>query len=257
MKYFLHDSNSFNDEKITELFCEFGYEGLGLFYTILEKFAAQEKPIKTSVLKSQLKVGKKLERCWNFMESIGIIHSNNGESFNKQLLKFSEKYQIKKQENAERVKQWRENQLLKENVTLSEHVRNTPKVNIIKDNKSKVKESKDETVFECEIFPSFLDFWNLYDKKIDPKSCEKIWAKIPQVEREKIMIQIPLYKHSQPDKKYRKNPSTYLNNKSWNDEIINNNSQNGQSATKNLSQSAIAKGVADIIAQTNPDGTYR
>jgi hypothetical protein len=43
MKYYLHDSNSFNDEKITELFIKFGYEGLGLFYTCLEKFAQQEK----------------------------------------------------------------------------------------------------------------------------------------------------------------------------------------------------------------------
>jgi ribonuclease R len=36
----------------------------------------QEKPIKTSVLKMQLKVGKKLNKCWNFMESIDIISSN-------------------------------------------------------------------------------------------------------------------------------------------------------------------------------------
>jgi len=54
MKYYLHDSNSFSDEKITELYLNFGYEGLGLFYTTLEKLALQEKPIKTNVLKSQL-----------------------------------------------------------------------------------------------------------------------------------------------------------------------------------------------------------
>ena len=63
MKYFLHDSNAFNDEKITELYINFGYEGLGLFYTILEKLAGQEKPVKTLVLKKQLNVGKKLEKC--------------------------------------------------------------------------------------------------------------------------------------------------------------------------------------------------
>ncbi len=54
MKYFLHDTNSFNDEKVTELFIEHGYKGLGLFYTTLEKIAFQEKPIKTVVLKKQL-----------------------------------------------------------------------------------------------------------------------------------------------------------------------------------------------------------
>lgn len=116
----------------------YGYEGLGLFYTALEKFAQQEKPVKTAVLKKQLNIGKKLEKCWSFMEEIGLISSNNGESFNKQLLKFSENYKIKKEKTAERLKQWRENQQVTENETRSELVRNASKVKI-----SKVKESKD------------------------------------------------------------------------------------------------------------------
>ncbi len=138
MKYFLHDTNSFSDEKITELFINFGYEGLGLFYTALEKIAFQEKPVKTNVLKSQLKVGKKLEKCWKFMETLGILSSNNGETFNKQLLNFSEKYNIKKEKNKEKILQWRENQRIKENVTSYKPVRNAPKVNKSKVNKSKV-----------------------------------------------------------------------------------------------------------------------
>jgi hypothetical protein len=55
MKYYLHDSNAFNDEKITELFINFGYEGLGLFYTILEKLSLQEKPVKTIGIKNTIK----------------------------------------------------------------------------------------------------------------------------------------------------------------------------------------------------------
>ena len=31
---------------------------------------------------------------------------------------------------------------------------------------------------------------------------------------------IPKYKIQQPEKRFRKNPDTYINNKSWNDEII-------------------------------------
>lgn len=141
MKYFLHDTNAFQDEKISELFMEFGYEGLGLFYTILEKLALQEKPVKTTVLKRQLFVGKKLEKCWEFMESLGIISSNNGETFNKQLLNYAENFKIKKEKNKKRISEWRENQEVTENVTryndVTERVRNTPKVN-----RSKVKESK-------------------------------------------------------------------------------------------------------------------
>lgn len=137
MKYFLHDTNALDDEKVTELFMNFGYEGVGLFYCILEKIAKQEKPIKTLVLKKQLSVGKKLDKCWCFMESLGLIHSSNDETFNKQLLNFSEKYKIKKENNAKRISEWREKQTVTENVTRNESVRNTAKVK-----ESKVKESK-------------------------------------------------------------------------------------------------------------------
>lgn len=162
MKYYLHDSNSFSDEKITELYLNFGYEGLGLFYTALEKLALQEKPIKTNVLKSQLNVGKKLEKCWNFMESLGILSSNNGETFSKQLLNFSEKYQIKKEKNKEKIKQWRENQIVKENVTSYEPPCNPPKVNISKVKESKVKESK--LLEQANIFLSLIEYENLVNE---------------------------------------------------------------------------------------------
>ena len=68
---------------------------------------------------------------------------------------------------------------------------------------------------------SFDDFWNLYDKKVgDKEKIKTKWAKLKDSEREAIMNHLPLYKKSQPNKKYRKDPVTYLNNKSWNDEII-------------------------------------
>lgn len=137
MKYFLHDTSSFDDEKITELYLNFGYEGLGLFYTTLEKLGKQEKPVKTDVLKAQLRIGKKLNKCWNFMEEIGLLSSNNGDTFNKQLLNFSEKYQIKKEKTREKVLQWRKKQDDKENVTSYKPISNSRKVKL-----SKVKESK-------------------------------------------------------------------------------------------------------------------
>lgn len=149
MKYFLHDSNAFNDEKIHQLYLKFGYEGLGLFYTILEKLALQEKPINTEILKSQLNIGKKLSKCWTFLENIELISSSNGQTFNKQLLNYSKKYQIKKQRNADKISQWRENQKTTENVTndvtsyetVTKQVRNDDKVKLSKVNEDKVNEN--------------------------------------------------------------------------------------------------------------------
>jgi len=209
MKYYLHDSSSFNDEKITELYLEFGYEGLGLFYTILEKLALQEKPIKTKVLKHQLNVGKKLEKCWSFMEEIDLISSNNGETFNKQLLNFSQKYQVSKEKNAKRIAEWRENQQLSENVTRYEHVSNTPKVNKTKVNESKLNNTED-----------FEFFWETYNKKVDRVKCEKVWNKLTLDEINKITLSVQKYVDANPDSQFRKNPLTYLNGKCFNDEIV-------------------------------------
>ena len=216
MKYYLHDSNSFNDEKITELFISFGYEGLGLFYTILEKLAAQEKPIKTTVLKTQLKVGKKLEKCWEFMESIELISSNNGETFNNNLLNFSGKYKIKKEKTRERVSQWRERQELKKDVTCYESVCNTDKVN-----KSKVKEIKETIENSNNTIFSFDEFWETYNKKTGKANCERIYARLKDKDYAKIKETLPIYLDSVKEKdiKYQMNPQTYLNGRYWEDEI--------------------------------------
>lgn len=160
MKYYLHDSNSFNDERITELYINFGFEGLGLFYTMLEKFAQQEKPIKTQVLKKQLNIGKRLEKCWKFIEEIGLIQSSNGETFNERILNFAGKYRIKNQKNAERVSQWRENQSIGNNVTHYENVRNEDKLKESKVKESKGKESKvkEQRVLSF-ISPEWAELW--------------------------------------------------------------------------------------------------
>jgi len=65
-------------------------------------------------------------------------------------------------------------------------------------------------------------FWNEYDKKIGEKQkLKKKWNKLTDEERQNAMNYLDLYKQSVPDKQFRKNPETFLNNKSWNDEIIN------------------------------------
>lgn len=78
------------------------------------------------------------------------------------------------------------------------------------------EQEQDEVI----VWPSFLDFWNKYDKKQDKPKCEKKWKKITQGAREKIMLHLEVYIPSTPDKQYRKNPLTYLNSESWENEII-------------------------------------
>lgn len=76
--------------------------------------------------------------------------------------------------------------------------------------------SEDELVY----VDTFDDFWNSYDKKVGRPKCEKLWEKLTTKERKNCLDYIPLYKKAQPEKQYRKNPETFLRNKSWNDELI-------------------------------------
>lgn len=66
----------------------------------------------------------------------------------------------------------------------------------------------------------FDDFWNLYDKKEDRDKCERKWNLLSESDRKEIMEKLPPYIEATPDKKFRKNPFTYLNNKAWNNEIV-------------------------------------
>jgi hypothetical protein len=72
-----------------------------------------------------------------------------------------------------------------------------------------------------DIYP-FEKFRNDYDKKAGSKpKLMKKWNNISDINKQKIKDHISRYKIAQPDKQFRKNPETYLNNESWNDEIIN------------------------------------
>ena len=91
--------------------------------------------------------------------------------------------------------------------TAKEQQRNT--------NKNDKNEKNNNTVL------SFSEFWDLYDKKRGDKAkLEKKYNKISEEDRKKIIAHVKAYKLAQPDKQFRKDPATYLNNRGWEDEII-------------------------------------
>lgn len=103
---------------------------------------------------------------------------------------------------------------------------NTPVVGVIVKEDVKVGEEPvvDKTK-KLEIYDPypFELFWGSYDKKVGKPKAEKKWMALSDKEREDILSYIPKYKKVQPEKKYRKNPETFLNNRSWEDELIGEN----------------------------------
>ena len=66
----------------------------------------------------------------------------------------------------------------------------------------------------------FSEWWDMYDKKIDRGKCEKKWAKLTDAEKRACIAATPAYVASTPDLQFRRHPMTYLNNKSWENQII-------------------------------------
>lgn len=67
---------------------------------------------------------------------------------------------------------------------------------------------------------SFDVFWDLYDKKVDKKKTLTAWGRLTAEKRRKIIEYVPGYVSSTPNRRFRKNPLTFLNNESWENEII-------------------------------------
>jgi len=84
---------------------------------------------------------------------------------------------------------------------------------------------------KTEIYPSFEDFWNLYDYKQNKPKSTTAWNKLKQKDKEAIIDYLPLYIESTPDKSFRKHPTTFLNNRGWEDEIITKNKTNDTNAS--------------------------
>lgn len=90
----------------------------------------------------------------------------------------------------------------------------------------------------------FSEWWDMYGKKIDRGKCEKKWEKLSDAEKSACIAATPAYVASTPDIQYRRNPMTYLNNKSWENQIIPRN--NGTDSKLTIDQQRISK-LADIL----------
>jgi len=110
--------------------------------------------------------------------------------------------------------------------TLSKHLGMVRKVEVEYEVEYEVEvETKKEMLFDR--------FWNEYDKKTSFKEkCFKKFKDLKPEEMEKLFLHVPKYVASTPEKQYRQNPETYLNNKSFNNEIINRDGKPKQSFTE-------------------------
>ena len=93
------------------------------------------------------------------------------------------------------------------------HSKSSAKAHIVREDKERDKEKDINIVFDV--------FWSTYKRKQGSKSdCEKKWNKLKDGERQKIIDTLPAFFASIRDEQFIPYPSTYLNQRRWENEIV-------------------------------------
>jgi hypothetical protein len=216
--YFPHDRDMRNHRKVKAIRTKFGPIGYAIWSMILEYLTGIDgNEFEYSDVEFELMAGDfgvsapEIQHLVDYCIKLEMLFLNNGfihsESLDDRLKPVYEKRGTNKDKSK---KQLRVNGKFANNNTVTYGV-SAPEMP-----QSKVKEIKVK-----EINISFDTFWDLYDKKVgDKDKLKRKWESFGDSDRVSIMEYIPKYKLNQPDKKFRKDPQTFFNNSSWNDELI-------------------------------------
>ena len=86
---------------------------------------------------------------------------------------------------------------------------------------------------------AFDQVWDLYGKKGNRKTSKAKYLKLSNADRLSLEYSIGAYVLSTPDKQYRKNLETYINQECWNDEVIQNGNQQANRSHQSGRPSAV------------------
>ncbi len=66
----------------------------------------------------------------------------------------------------------------------------------------------------------FDEFWDAYGKKTSTKKALSAWKRLSKKDRAAAMACVPAYVAATPDIQYRKSPTTWINQRCWEDEMV-------------------------------------
>jgi cell fate (sporulation/competence/biofilm development) regulator YlbF (YheA/YmcA/DUF963 family) len=208
--YFSHDYNSRNDEKIKFLIRKHGLLGYGLFWSIIEDLYNNANALRTDYEGI----------AYDYRIDVSIVTSVINDF---DLFVFDEEYfgslSVQKRIDERDSKSVKARESAHKRWTNANAMQSQCEGNAIKERKG--KEINEKKVNKVNIIDEqFEEFWDLYDYKKSRDKAEKAWKTLNQDEKALALQHAPVYAKSTPDKQFRKHPTTYLNSKSFNDEII-------------------------------------
>ena len=206
--YFSHDYNARNDEKIKRLIRKHGMIGYGIFWSIVEDLYNNANALRMDYEGIAYDLRSDSDLVASVVNDFDLFIFN-GDYFGSNSVQ-------------ERLEQ-RNDKSAKARKSASYRWENANAMQTQSDSNAKKerkgKEIKGKEIKEINI--SFDIFWDLYDKKVgDKDKLKKKWESLQDSDRKSIIDYLPKYKTIQPDKKFRKDPQTFFNNSSWNDELV-------------------------------------
>ena len=206
--YFSHDYNARNDEKIKRLIRKHGMQGYGVFWSIVEDLYNNANALRTDYEGIAYDLRSDSELVASVVNDFDLFIFN-GDYFGSNSVQERLEQRNDKSAKARKSASYRWDNA---NALQTQSDSNAKK-------ERKGKEIKGKEIKEINI--SFDIFWDLYDKKVgDKEKLKKKWASLQDKDRSQIIDYIPKYKMIQPEKKFRKDPQTFFNNSSWNDELV-------------------------------------
>ncbi|GEM_PF-868247 len=235
--YFSHDYHARSDEKMNDLIMSLGMEGVGIYWCLVEMLYENEGYLKLSKCESYaFALHTQCDKIKRVITEFDLFVIEGDEFYSESALERLSKRKEKSKKASESANtRWKN----------ANGMRSHGDRNAIKEKKVKEKKVKNTVI-------PFSSFWDSYGKKVGDKTkLEKKWNKLSDEDRKAIMDYIPAYIKATPDKKYRKNPETFLNNHSWNDEIVEYAHKPGPPDLRELAISKVESNVKAMI--THPE----
>ena len=207
--YFSHDYNAANDTKVLFLRHQLGMEGYGIYWYLIEQLAnaGGKLPLELiPVLAMQMHCTD--VKVNGVLMNFGLFTIDSGEFWSERLAHHLElRLKLSESGKAGANNRWGNR------VAIGEANAKESKVKEIKEKETKVNKINI-------IDSAFNEWWDKYDKKISKDKAISKWNILTNEEKQLALKIVESYVDSTPDKTFRKDPTTYLNNKSFNDEII-------------------------------------
>jgi hypothetical protein len=114
----------------------------------------------------------------------------------------------------------------------------------------KIKEEEEKEINRAIALESdFEIFWNAYDKKVDYKKTKAKFISLSGVKRQQALNTVLFYVKKTEEKKYRKNPLTWLNGECWKDELAVMKIEDVQEPKRNYTFAELME--RDAVTKTN------